>query len=89
MNMSIVSKLRTIQPGDVLCLSATPEEIERLWYSEVSYDDRSDFELLIEPHGAKSCLVSIEHRKELGDGWWWVLPALFIGIGIALLCQIS
>ena len=65
--MNTIRKLRTIQPIDgVVLLPITPAEAEYQWFNEVSYNDRKDFELLVEPHGSDSCLGQVRSVSQ----WW-------------------
>lgn len=93
--MNTVRTLRTIQPIDgVVCLPITPAEAEYQWFNEVSYNDRKDFELLVEPHGSDSCLVQVRLWSDsdmLGSGgpnWfaWLVFGTIIVGLLLAA-CQ--
>ena len=58
--------LRTIRPVDgVMGLRCTRFEAEEQWFTHVSYNDRKDFELVVEsaPHG---CNVFVRPWSESG-----------------------
>ena len=93
--MNTIRKLRTIQPIDgVVLLPITPAEAEYQWFNEVSYNDRKDFELLVEPHGSDSCLVQVRLWTDSdllasgGPNWfaWLILGSLAAGLLLAA-CQ--
>ncbi len=93
--MNTIRELRTIQPIDgVVLLPITPAEAEYQWFNEVSYNDRKDFELLVEPHGFDSCLVQVRSWEDsnpsnnIGSNWfaWLILGSLAAGLLLAA-CQ--
>ncbi len=93
--MNTIKLLRTIQPVDgVVLLPITPAEAEYQWFNEVSYNDRKDFELLVEPHGAGSCMVSVRLWSDSdfiasgGPNWfaWLMFGSILVGLLLAV-CQ--
>lgn len=64
--MNVISALRTIRPEDgTVGLCCCPDYAEQIWFSEVSRQDRTKFELIIEraPHG---CDVTVRPWSESG-----------------------
>ena len=90
----MIAKLRTLRPEDgKIVLPVKPAEAERLWYIEVSYQDRKDVELFVEPHGVEWCLVSVqlwEDSDYLAGGEMPIVPWLIFGsVALCLLILVA
>ncbi len=75
---NIAHLLRCMVPGVTLSLNVEPDEAERIWYSEVSYKDRKDFDIFIEraPHGCDVNIILWEDFLTGADIGWKGYSAL-------------
>ena len=83
--------LRTVRPvNGTIGLRCSVEEAERTWYNDVSYNDRKDFELVVEsaPHG---CNVFVRPWSESGMitggapswvGWGFITVFVLAIVGV-------
>ena len=88
---NVTNTLRTIKPVDgVVGLRCTVDHAERTWYNDVSYNDRKDFELVVEsaPHG---CNVFVRPWSESGMitggapswvGWGFIAVFVLAIVGV-------
>ena len=88
---NVTNTLRTIKPIEgTVGLRCTVDYAERTWYNDVSYNDRKDFELVVEsaPHG---CNVFVRPWSESGMitggapswvGWGFITVFVLAIVGV-------